>query len=255
MKTIEPEVVEVLRVMAGRFKFAQATTILEQVVEPDLVTSPPKKEAKRYTPYTSEQADFIIQGYSRLTLPELHAAYNLHFDETRSLGQIRCFLHNRRILSGRTGQFEKGSVSWNKGKKGYMGPNATSFKKGQLPHNHTRLWTERISKDGYIEISIPERNPYTGFPQRYKLKHIWLWEMHNGPVPSGHALIFKDGNRQRVELENLMIVTRSELLSLNLHKYSETPDELKPTVLQLAKLEAKAGIRTRPARGRKKRRA
>lgn len=255
MKTIEPVVVEVLRTMAGKFKSAQATAILELVDGTDVVTLPPKKEAKRYSPYTSEQTDFIIQGYTRLTLPELHAAYNRHFEETRTLGQIRCFLHNRRILSGRTGQFAKGCVSWNKGKKGYMGANATSFKKGQLPHNHTRLWTERISKDGYIEISIPERNPYTGFPQRYKLKHIWLWEMYNGPVPPGHAVIFIDGNKEHVDLDNLMIVTRSELLSLNLHNYSETPDELKPAVLQLAKLEVKAGIRTRPARGRKQRRA
>jgi hypothetical protein len=43
-----------------------------------------------------------------------------------------------------------------------------------------------------------------------------------------------------------------ELLSLNLHGYKDSPEELKPSVLALAKIEAKARIRTHPARGRKK---
>ena len=45
-------------------------------------------------------------------------------------------------------------------------------------------------------------------------------------------------------------LTRAELLAMNLHDYKNQPEELKPSVLALALLEAKAGTRTRPARGR-----
>lgn len=131
-----------------------------------------------------------------------------------------------------------------------MGPNATSFKKGCMPHTKKKLWTERINRDGFIEISVPERNPHTGAPTRYKHKHVWLWECENGLVPKGHVVVFVDGDKSKCALENLMLVTRAELLSMNLHGYKNTPEALKPSVFALAKLEAKAGIRTCPGRGR-----
>uniref|UniRef100_C6E6S5 HNH nuclease domain-containing protein n=1 Tax=Geobacter sp. (strain M21) TaxID=443144 RepID=C6E6S5_GEOSM len=198
--------------------------------------------------YTKEQIAFLYDNQKGRGVRELTDLFNQKFGTTKKASQIKSFKGNHRLNSGLNGCFVKGSVSWNKGKKGYMGANATSFKKGQIPPNRTRLWTERISKDGYIEINVPERNPHTGFPTRYRLKHAWLWEMSNGPVPAGHALIFKDGEKQNVDLDNLLLVTRSELLSLNLHKYSEAPNDLKPAVLALAKMEAKAGIRIRPGR-------
>jgi hypothetical protein len=309
MNPVEPTALEVLRVMAARFKSVQAAEILEQIVSPGgKSVAPGPREG-----YTPEQLSFLSAGYLKMTISALTTAFNLEFGTTKTPGQIkstlqnhkiRCgrrhgerqypeslifspeqvqflragykdytvqeltalfnakfcgnhhtgriksFLSNHGVISGRTGCFEKGSVSWNKGKKGYMGANATSFKKGQLPHNHKRLWTERISKDGYVEISVPEVNPHTGFPQRYRMKHVWLWEVHNGPVPPGSIVVFRDGNKGNIALENLMLVTRAELLSMNLHGYQSTPDELKPAVLVLAKLETKGAFRLRPARGR-----
>lgn len=182
----------------------------------------------------------------------LKDAFNERFGLTLLSTQITACLKNHHIRSGRTGCFEKGDKSWNRGKRGYMGPNRTTFKPGHMPSNKRRLWSERISKDGYVEISVPEHNPHTGAPTRYRLKHTWLWEMEHGPVPKGHALAFKDCNRLNCAVENLMMVSRAELLCLNLQGYNDVNDELKPSVLALAKLEAKAGIRTRPGRGLKK---
>jgi hypothetical protein len=63
-------------------------------------------------------------------------------------------------------------------------------------------------------------------------------------------VIFKDGNIRNFDLDNLLLVTRAELLTMNLHDYKNQPEELKPSVLALARVEAKAGFRTRPGRGR-----
>lgn len=201
--------------------------------------------------YTPEQMQFIRDNYAGRSVAELTAMFNITFGTERTWQQIKTFVHNRGIVSGRTGQFEKGQISWNKGVKGYMGANATSFKKGSVPPNRRPLWSERIdSKYGFILIKVPERNPHTGFPTRYKHKHVWVWEQANGAVPEGHAVVFKDSNKLNCELGNLMLLTRAELLTLNLHGYKEMPIELKPTILSIAKIEAKAGFRTRPGRGR-----
>lgn len=202
--------------------------------------------------YSEEQLTFLREQYRKFSLPVLTWAFNMTFGADKTESAVRSALRNHRILSGRTGCFEKGIVPWNLGKKGYMGANATSFKKGQLPHTHTPLWTESIDKDGYIKMSVPERNPYTGFPTRYKHKHLWIWEQVNGPKPKSTAVIFKDGDNRNFDLDNLLLISRAELLALNLHDYKNQPAELKPSVLELARLEAKAGIRTRPGRGRKK---
>ena len=121
-----------------------------------------------------------------------------------------------------------------------MGPNRTSFKKGNVPANIKPLGHERIdAKDGYIWIKVAEEDPYTGFPTRYKLKHYHIWEQENGPVPDGFILRFIDGDKTKIELDNLMLVSMAVNLRLNKHGYNDAPDELKPSILAMAKLEVK----------------
>jgi len=203
--------------------------------------------------YTPEQAQFLRENYAGRTLSDLTALFNGRFGADKTCGQIRTFVHNRGITCGRTGCFEKGNSPWNAGTKGQglTGANSCSFKKGNAPPNCKPLWSERIStKNGFIEMKVPERNPYTGTPTRYKCKHVWVWEQANGPVPKGYVVAFVDGDTLNCDPENLMLLTRAELLAANLHGYKDQPVELKPSVLALAKLEARAGIRTRPGRGR-----
>ncbi len=203
--------------------------------------------------YTEEQVQFLRDNYQGRSVAELTALFNERFVAAMTVLQIKAFVSNRGITSGRTGRFGKGSKPWNLGVKGCMGANPTSFKKGSVPPNRKPLGAERIcSKDGFVLVKIAETNPYTGFPTRYKHKHVHVWEQNHGPVPKGHVVSFRDGDKLNCEPGNLMLLTRKELLCLNLHNYRETPDELKPSVLALAKLEAKAGIRTNPGRGRKK---
>lgn len=201
------------------------------------------------TPYTKRQLNWLRKNYLSMSAKELTAAFNAKYGQTRTDDAIKGTLFREGIRCGRTGQFEQGATVWNKGKKGYMGANATSFQKGNVPANHKPLWTERISKDGYVEMSVPERNPYTGFSSRYKCKHLWLWEQANGPLPKGHVVIFKDGNNRNFDLSNLILISRNELLSANLHGYKDQPEELKPVILNIAKIEAKAGFRLCPGRG------
>lgn len=196
----------------------------------------------RWRLFTEDQARFIRENYGGRSIAELTVLFNDRFGASRTWQQIKTFVNNRGITSGRTGHFAKGHTSWNSGTKGQglTTANKRSFKKGTIPPNRNPLGTERIcSKDGFILIKIAEKNPYTGFPTRYKHKHVYIWEQANGPAPKGMVVAFIDGDKTRCELDNLMLISRAELLNLNRYGYKDMPAELKPSVLALSKLQVK----------------
>ncbi len=143
--------------------------------------------------------------------------------------------------TGRSGRFDKGHTPWTKGKKLPFNPNSarTQFKAGERPHNTKYEGHERIATHGYIEISVKETNPHTGFERRYVLKHRWLWEQAHGPIPDGMVLKCK-GDHLNTDPSNWEIVPRAILPRLNGRfgrGYDDAPANLKPTIMSVAKLE------------------
>lgn len=190
--------------------------------------------------FTREQARFIRYHYKGRGILEMAALFNDRFGTNLIGKQIKCFVGSRHITSGLTGCFPKGNKPWNTGTKGLTGANKTSFKKGNVPANTRPLGAERIcSKDGFILIKVPERNPHTGCPTRFKHKHVHVWEQAHGPVPKGMVVAFVDSVKTHCEEENLMLITRAELLNLNRHGYKDMTADVKPSVLALSKLELK----------------
>lgn len=211
--------------------------------------------------YTPKQVAWLMANYTGRGHAELADGLNAAFENNKTPEQIKTFLGKRGLNTGRTGQFKKGIVPWNTDTKGtgVCKPNSGTFRSGNVPGNIKPLWDERICpKDGFILMKVPEKDPNTGFATRYKHKHVWIWEQANGPTPEGMAVVFIDSDKLHCELDNLMLLSRAELLNLNLHKYKEQPAAIRPSILALAKLEAKAGIRTTgrvPGAGRKKKEA
>lgn len=150
-------------------------------------------------------------------------------------------------------RFLKGHVPANKGKPMPFHPNSAAmrFKKGRVAENLKPLGTERISKDGYVEIKVDQVNPYTGAQGRFVLKHRHLWEGIHGPVPKDMALKAIDGNRQNTDPSNWELVSRGLLPRLNGksgRRYDTAPAEIKPSIMAIAKLEAAAARRREAAR-------
>lgn len=99
-------------------------------------------------------------------------------------------------------EFKKGHVPINKGTKG-MFPGqggATRYKKGHVPHNYRPVGSERCNVDGYWEVKVAD-------PKTWKLKHVLLWEEVNGPVPKGHCVVFLDGDKNNLSLDNLALIS------------------------------------------------
>jgi hypothetical protein len=192
--------------------------------------------------YSAKELAFIKR---RRGLPrrELHAAFLKRFRRTHpvSFANIKQLCTRKGWLTGRDGYFVKGQKPYNAGKKRPSTGNMwkTQFKNGQLPHNTKWLGHERLSKEGYIEISVRRRNPHTGFYRRYVLKHRWLWEKKHGPVPAGMVLKCK-GDRLNTDPSNWELLPRAILPRLNGRfgrDYDSAPADLKPTIMAVAKLE------------------
>jgi len=115
-------------------------------------------------------------------------------------------------------RFKPGVVPWNKGQKQPSTGRAidTQFKPGNRSGKALEIYqpigTERLSKDGYLERKI-----HDGWPlkRRWRAVHLLAWEAINGPLPAGHAVVFRDGNKRNIALDNLELVTRAELMRRN----------------------------------------
>ena len=208
-----------------------------------------RRHGKRFTSarlYSPQEIKFLENKYPGRNIEDLRQLFNKKFHRDMTWQQIRIAVHSRGFVNGRDGRFQIGHKPWNMGTKGLVKPNSGNFRKGQTPVNTRPLGAERITKDGFTEIKIRERNPYTGAATRYKHKHVHIYEQLHGRVPEGCCVFFRDGDRFNFEPGNLVLISRAELVRLNQANYKEVPAELKPSVLALAKLTTKIGVMLRP---------
>ena len=182
--------------------------------------------------YSDEIRAFIENNYKGNGPTAMTELVNKTFGTDYTKSQIRSYYKNHKLNSGVTGRFEKGHIPANKGQKGYCHPGSvkTQFKKGHIPVNHRSIGSERIdSKDGYILVKVAE-------PNTWKHKHRVLWEENNGPIPKGYVIIFKDGNKKNITLENLALVSRAEHLELTRSRLRSSNPELTQAGITVAKM-------------------
>ncbi|PRS29910.1 HNH endonuclease signature motif containing protein [Bacillus pumilus] len=190
--------------------------------------------------FTEEQESFIRSHAAGLFNQELANLINQKFGLNVTRQQVKTWKHNRKISSGLTSHFPKGHVPLNKGTKGLynVGGNKTSFKPGHKPLNYKPVGYERVDRDGYILIKVSDDGPWQ---KRWKHKHKVLWEEENGAIPSGHCLIFLDGNKLNVKLDNLQLITRQQLVRLNQNKLIANDPEITKTGIVMAAIYSKIG--------------
>ncbi|MCF6216828.1 MAG: HNH endonuclease [Emcibacter sp.] len=159
------------------------------------------------------------------------------------LGGYTALCKRNRWHTGRTGQYSKGSIPANKGKKMPFNANCarTQFKKGHLGGIAKEIikpiGAEVVRADGYVYRKINNDLP---FHKRWRAVHIMLWEELNGPVPDEHCLKCLDGERTNTDPNNWTCIPRALLPRLagnwDATAYDDAPAELKHTILTVAKL-------------------
>ncbi len=181
--------------------------------------------------WTAAEIEVLRQMWPTHTCPEIHQVL-----PNRSCGSIyeMCYrlglqkdpewnrLRREREIenlrkAGIKHRFKKGQVAHNKGEKGKTGthPNTKKnwFKKGH-GSQPAPIGTERVNPEGYRERKIAD-NRYVSARFNWKFVHRLLWEEHNGPIPRGHSVTFRNGDKTDIRIENLELVTRAELMNRN----------------------------------------
>lgn len=191
----------------------------------------PKGESKVFP---KEITDFIIQNNYGKTAIEIMELVNEVFKTDYKINQIKAFRKNHNLISGISGQFKKGHVSPNKGKKGLYFPGSEKgwFKKGNRPSCWQPVNTEVVDSQGYHKIKVAE-------PNKWRFKHIMEWEKHNGKVPENCNIIFKDNNKDNCNVSNLLCITKAEHAIMNHQNLRSESPEITETGLALAKLKHK----------------
>jgi hypothetical protein len=145
---------------------------------------------------------------------------------------------------GKASRFQKGIVPHNKGlrRPGYSigrgRMSETTFKKGERRGTAAQNWkpigTICPDTDGYLRKKVSEGVGGYGNQKAWEFVHIRTWIDANGPVPSGHAIVFKDGIN--VQIENLECISRAELMRRNSIHARRSP-EMKEAIYGLIQVK------------------
>lgn len=180
--------------------------------------------------YSQEELKFI-KARRTLVRKELHEAFCGKFKRTDiSLINLNALCKRKGWLTGRTGCFKKGNIPHPDAHP--KGSNKTSFKSGRLPHNWKPVGSERISKDGYVEVKTKE-------PRTWRLKHRVVWEGERGGVKKGYIIILLDGDKTNCDVNNLYEISRAVNSQLNKYGYGSLTGELRVSAAIMKKLELK----------------
>lgn len=199
---------------------------------------------KRYRYYTPEEINFIENNVSGRSYIELTVLFNNRFSPPITITQITGFLSNHKLSNGRDQRFRPGFVPHNKGQTFRWGMSGW-FTKGHMTANYRPVGSERINSDGIIEVKIDN-------PRTWKSKHAVIWEKLNGPIPKGHVVIFSDGNKRNFISNNLLLVSRAELVVMNKKGLISAHPELTKTGKLVADIIMKTTDRKRAVRRRKR---
>ena len=198
-----------------------------------LKSGTPKGLGKGHGPvWKPELVAFLKENNYKKTAQQMADLINKEFNTNFNAMQVKGIRARLKLDSGLTGHFQKGHVPATKGRKGYHAPGSEKgwFKKGQKPWNHAEVGDEAWTTDGYLKVKVAE-------PNKWRHKHVLIWEKHNGKVPAGFVLTFRDGNHANCTIENLTLISKAEHSIMNQQGLRSENPELTDTGIILARLK------------------
>lgn len=191
--------------------------------------------------WSVKEDKWLTKNVKGITLKELTNRYNKKFNMSLSESSIANRKNKLNLHSGITGgQFQKGNKPFNKGltwdeympKESQERSRKTTFKKSSIPHNHREIGEERLDSDGYVFVKIKD-----GYgKENWSLKHRLIWESMYGNIPAGFKIMFADGNKRNIDINNLILVSDAEELIMNQKKLVKNNSDLTKVGLNIARI-------------------
>jgi hypothetical protein len=148
-------------------------------------------------------------------------------------------------------RFVKGHAPSNKGlrRPGYAPGrmSETQFRKGERSGRANINWkpigTILIDTDGYRRIKVRDA-VYGKEPSGFGNVRVWpllqrhVWEQYRGPIPAGHTVVFRDGDKANCDIENLEMISRGDLMRRNTI-HNRYPKEIINAIMLLGAVKRK----------------
>ena len=164
--------------------------------------------------FTVEQEEWLL-AHNHMSASEMSKGINDEFSLSTSPDEIKGWRARTKNPRPTPSRFQKGHTPFSKGKKWdeYMSPESqarsrmTTFRKGDVPHNVQPLGSISIMSGYWVMKVTNVGNQH----QKWKFLHRLLWEKEKGPIPKGMNVVFRNGDRNDIRMENLMLMNNKEM--------------------------------------------
>ena len=205
--------------------------------------------------YPQGMFEFIRDNSQGASSREMAEMVNERFGTEFTATGMKQFRQRHGIKSGCTGWFQKEHAPGNKGKKleeyvtdperladirARMEP--TQFKKGERPINEMPIGSIVINSGGY---KLRKKQMEGSLWERWEFLHRAVWIEHNGEIPEGMVVSFRDGDKLNCDISNLMLITKGESAALTKLGYRFQDPELTDAGLNVIRLKNAAKKRAR----------
>ena len=172
--------------------------------------------------WTDKEISYLIKIAKGKYLSEIAELMSEKFNYPFRKTQIKSAMTKHKIKNNMKSKVPKGLTPWNKGLQ--IGNSHI--------HNLKNVGDEYINSSGFTMLKLDN-------PTRWVQKHRYLYEQEFGEIPKDKVLIFLDGNKQNLSLDNLKCITRKQLIKMNQNKLFYNNAELTEVVSELANLMLK----------------
>lgn len=198
-----------------------------------------------YIKWTEEMIEYVRELYPHYTNKEIAQMLKERYGITVRPKSL-CNLHHKYKYENKlenVGCFEKGFTPWNKDRKMTEEEKkksmSTWFKEGSTPANTRPIGSTRENADGYVVIKTKKTGRWTLYQ-----RHIYE-QAHGVKLGKDDLIMFADGNTRNFDVDNLVRITREELLYLNQEDLISSDQDITKAGISVAKLIAKIRERTR----------
>ena len=188
------------------------------------------KDNGKYRKWKKEELEYLREICYGRGYKEIAKMITEKFGEEVSAVRVRNRMNKEHLKTGIDTKFEKGHIPYNKGVKRPGWRNSGSFKQGHISAVRREIGAERCNRDGYWEVKVAN-------PSVWKLKHKIIYEQHYGPLPEGAVILFADGNKSNLDIDNLILTTQREMMAMNKGQFCSNDPDVTKTGMAIVKLK------------------
>lgn len=155
---------------------------------------------------TNQEIEYLRENVKGRNVTELAELINKKFNTAFKSSHITYIKNKYNIRSGPIGR----------------------FKEGHTPLRYKPIGHERI-KNGHVYVKVAE-------PSVYISKQRYVYEKYKGKIPEGYIVIFADRDKRNFDIDNLILVSKSEFLIMNENHLHYENAELTKTGTNIAKI-------------------